>query len=247
MVDLTVDHYRIPEKLGGGGMGVVHKAENLRVGSLVAVKFLPDKVLRAAQHDQQTAAIAPRTLQARDVTSSSFLAFVLTFVAKLGTSFLKFGNVFPTPSPGPPRLVKASARPVARRRRRPGSGARRKLWAAGRATLSREGRGLEDSVPIFPSSHNPLPRGQRVRGFDSDPFVEPQPSPLAGDGARGTGVGEGLVYVSVVPTHPALRDTAQSNLSSHKESGHTSSAAKLNISCLQVLTFNFEMGNRIRK
>ena len=84
--------------------------------------------------------------------------------AKLSPSFHKFGNVFPTPSPGPPRLVKAPAA----------------------ATLSREGRGLDYSIPILPT--------------------EPQPSPLAGEGARGTRAGEGLTpttkevaYVSVVP------------------------------------------------
>src|SRR6516162_2991575 len=82
----------------------------------------------------------------------------------LSTSFHKFGNVFPTPSPGPPRLVKA------------------------------------------PAAGHPLPRGERVRRFDSDPSIEPQPSPLAGEGARGTRAGEGLrgrgqkevAYVSVI-------------------------------------------------
>jgi eukaryotic-like serine/threonine-protein kinase len=56
--DRTVGHYRILEKLGGGGMGVVYKAENLRLGSLVALKFLPEGMLRGAQHDQQARAIA---------------------------------------------------------------------------------------------------------------------------------------------------------------------------------------------
>ena len=144
MVDLTVGHYRIPEKLGGGGMGVVHKAENLRVGSLVAVKFLPDKVLRAAQHDQQTAAIAPRTLQARHVTSSSFLAFVLTFVAKLGASFLKFGNVSPTPLPRPPRLVKASVagHPLTRGERVNFAGDGSVCWTTGQKVKHRSGTSM---------------------------------------------------------------------------------------------------------